>query len=123
LKALTIRQPWAWLIVSGKKNVENRSWPTKYRGKFLVHAAIAFSEIPLEEIEAQFHVKLPPREQMLRGGIIGSCELVDCVTVHRSKWFEGPFGFVLTNARPRRFERVGGKLGFWDYASPRNEFG
>ena len=115
MKALTIRQPWAWLIVSGKKNIENRSWNTNYRGKFLVHAAAAFSTTPLEEIEDHFHVKLPQCDEMLRGGIIGSCELVDCVTEHRSKWFEGPYGFVLKNAKLRRFERTGGKLGFWDY--------
>lgn len=39
MKALSIRQPWAWLIVHGGKDIENRSWHTKFRGRFLVHAA------------------------------------------------------------------------------------
>ncbi|MNQ62267.1 ASCH domain protein [compost metagenome] len=39
MKALSIRQPWAWLIIHGGKDVENRSWHTKHRGRFLVHAA------------------------------------------------------------------------------------
>lgn len=38
IPALSIRQPWAWLIVNNHKPVENRSWPTSFRGRFLVHA-------------------------------------------------------------------------------------
>ena len=40
MRALSIRQPWAWLIVNGHKDIENRSWRTKYRGPFLVHAGL-----------------------------------------------------------------------------------
>jgi hypothetical protein len=39
MKALSIRQPWAWLIVNGYKDIENRSWATKFRGPVLIHAA------------------------------------------------------------------------------------
>ncbi|WP_229215634.1 ASCH domain-containing protein [Duganella sp. CY15W] len=39
MKALSIRQPWAWLIVNGYKDIENRSWSTNVRGKVLVHAS------------------------------------------------------------------------------------
>lgn len=39
MKALSIRQPWAWLIVNGFKDIENRSWDTKYRGLVLIHAS------------------------------------------------------------------------------------
>lgn len=38
MKALSILQPWAWLIVEGYKDVENRTWKTGFRGKFLIHA-------------------------------------------------------------------------------------
>jgi len=38
MKAILIRQPWAWLIVHGYKDVENRTWSTKYRGPILIHA-------------------------------------------------------------------------------------
>lgn len=40
MKILSVRQPWAHLIVHGSKNIENRSWPTRYRGPFLVHASL-----------------------------------------------------------------------------------
>ena len=40
MKILSIRQPWAHLITQGSKDIENRSWPTKYRGAFLVHASL-----------------------------------------------------------------------------------
>jgi hypothetical protein len=39
MRALTIRQPWAWLIVHGHKDLENRTWCTSYRGPLLIHAA------------------------------------------------------------------------------------
>ena len=38
MKAISIRQPWAWLIVHGYKDVENRTWATKHRGPILIHA-------------------------------------------------------------------------------------
>lgn len=39
MKALTVRQPWATLIVTGRKAIETRSWRTKYTGPLLIHAA------------------------------------------------------------------------------------
>lgn len=41
MKALSIRQPWAWLIANGYKDIENRSWRTNYRGPVLIHASAA----------------------------------------------------------------------------------
>ena len=32
MKALSIRQPWAWAIINAGKDIENRQWPTKFRG-------------------------------------------------------------------------------------------
>jgi hypothetical protein len=114
-KALTIRQPWAWLIVSGQKDIENRTWKTNYRGPLLIHAASSFAHMSFEEIEDRYRVKLPTRDKLRRGGIVGICDLVDCVTKHRSKWFGGPYGFVLRNAKARRFEPMNGRLNLWDY--------
>ncbi len=45
MKILSIRQPWAYLISSGSKNIENRTWPTKYRGLFLVHASLNINRV------------------------------------------------------------------------------
>jgi len=44
MKALSVRQPWAWLIAHGLKPVENREWETHYRGPVLIHASKTFSE-------------------------------------------------------------------------------
>ena len=115
LKALTIRQPWAWLIVSGQKDIENRTWKTNYRGPLLIHAATAFASMPFDKIEDKYRIKLPQRDKMRWGGIVGICDLVDCVTTHRSKWFIGPYGFVLQDAKPRRFEPMSGRLNLWSY--------
>jgi len=39
MKALTIRQPWAWAIFHAGKDIENRDWPTRLRGRIAIHAA------------------------------------------------------------------------------------
>ena len=115
MKAISIRQPWAWLIVTGKKDIENRSWKTSYRGKLLIHASSKFADVSLSKIEDRYGVKVPPMEEMRLGGIVGECELVDCVTAHRSKWFFGPYGFVLKNSKPLPFKKMTGGLNLWNY--------
>ena len=76
MKALSIRQPWAWLIVHGYKDVENQSWSTDYRGPVLVHAGKTldprFDEIR-EDILAEGG-DLPDRRSIERGGIVGRVE-------------------------------------------------
>ena len=110
---LSIRQPWAWLIVAGHKDIENRGWPTKFRGEFYVHAGKAQpTESDLSVIETLYSVKID-RSALQYGGIIGAAELIDCVESHPSKWFEGEFGFVLRNARPVPFIPCPGRLGFF----------
>ena len=39
MKALTVKQPWAWLLIHGTKDIENRNWPTSLRGEIAIHAA------------------------------------------------------------------------------------
>jgi hypothetical protein len=48
------------------------------------------------------------------GGIVGEAEIVDCVTASRSRWFNGPYGFVIRNARPLPFRPCVGALGFFE---------
>jgi hypothetical protein len=104
VKVLSIRQPWAYLIVNGSKNIENRSWPTKYRGQLLVHASLNINR------EACRKHGLDPSKLQI-GGIIGMAEIADCVLDHRSKWFEGPYGLVLRNRQPLPFVKWRGSLG------------
>jgi hypothetical protein len=71
MKAISIRQPWAWLIVNGMKDIENRTWKTNYRGQLFIHASSKFDNRPLPEIEDQYRIKLPPIDELRRGGIVG----------------------------------------------------
>jgi hypothetical protein len=118
LLALSIRQPWAWLILHAGKDIENRDWPTKYRGPFLIHASKGMTRDEyengvntLEEIRPS--LALPPFEDLPRGGIVGSAVLADCVRDSDSPWFFGDFGFVLRGATPLPFRQYKGALGFF----------
>jgi hypothetical protein len=94
-RVLTIKQPWAHLIINGIKRVENRSWKTDYRGLILIHAGQAYDES--YQRDRTFGVD---PAQLIYGAVIGTADLVDIVTEHSSPFFVGPFGWVLENARP-----------------------
>lgn len=114
MKALSIRQPWAWLIVHGDKDIENRTWRTKFRGPVLIHAGKKIDRVAYD-ILTDSGIDLPPIENLETGGIIGQTEIVDCVNESDSPWFSGPpkYGFVLANSRPVRFRPCKGQLGFF----------
>ena len=117
VKALSIRQPWAWLIIAGHKDIENRSCDTNYRGPPLIHAGRTWAGMPIDKIERRYRLKIQ-REKLLRGGIIGIVELVDVVTRHRSRWFDGDsFGWVLKNPRSLRFRKMNERLGLFEAKS------
>ena len=123
MKALSIKQPWAWLIVEGYKDVENRSWRTNYRGSFLVHASKKidfggivwiYENIPSMKRKIDPFLRLCRHEAVCCGGIVGIAELVDCVENYNSQWFCGPYGFVIKNARPLNYKQCKGRLRFFD---------
>jgi len=117
--ALSIRQPWAWLIVNGYKDIENRDWTTKFRGRFLVHASKGMTRQEYDQCLEYCQsnpcgfVPLPDFDKLERGGIVGDVELVDCVNDHPSFWFNGEYGFVLQCARVLPFVPLKGMLGFF----------
>lgn len=118
--ALSIRQPWAWHILHSGKDIENRDWPTKFRGRVLVHAAKGctsgewnLGNDPLWHCGGPT-IELPPLEDLPRGGIVGSVEIVDCVAMTDSPWFVGRFGFVLRDPLLLPFTPWRGKIGFFD---------
>ncbi|WAC18850.1 ASCH domain-containing protein [Luteolibacter sp. SL250] len=121
MKALSIRQPWAWLIVNGHKDIENRQRRTHLRGRILVHAAGGMTR---DEYSAAFvmaeeqGINLPPFEHLERGGIVGEVEIVDCVDIDPSPWFFGEWGYVLKNAKPLPFVPLKGMLGFFNVHLP-----
>ena len=112
MKCLSVRQPWAWLIVVGFKPVENRTWPTAVRGEVLIHAAKGCTAREYADarhfITESEHANIatrasalcfPPLAILDRGAIIGKATLVDCVTDHPSPYFVGPYGHVFTNVK------------------------
>ena len=145
MKALSIRQPWASLIAKGApifksvdngdgstrvefaglvfKDIENRRWATKYRGRIYVHAPSKADDF-LETMKwLGEHIGLAPYACMVlaspkyspKGCIIGEVDIVDCVAESKSPWFVGTFGFCLAN--PKAYEMpilCKGKLGFFE---------
>ena len=142
MKVLTIKQPWAYLIAAGIKDIENRTWkcPQKYIGqRILIHASAKPAKIDFEingqatVMEIQLSSALNKcDENGLFSAIIGSVEIVDCVINHPGIWAEKSepgqceitgegikpiYNWVLAN--PILFDEpimnVKGKLGFWEY--------
>ncbi len=123
MKALSIRQPWAWLIINAGKDIENRNWRPAFRGRFLIHAAKGCTRDEYQaacDLVAEINcikglaIRVPPLSELERGGIVGVVEAVDCVSAHSSPWFMGSFGLVLRNARRLPFTPYKGQLGFFD---------
>jgi hypothetical protein len=125
MKALSVRQPWAWAIQHGKP-IENRDWYTSQRGRVYLHASkhwcvedISMDWCDVCDMAAAAGIVIPePDWKWLRsvgGSIVGSVEIVDCVLQHPSPFFVGKFGFVLANPvvfkTPIPFK---GALGFFD---------
>ena len=124
--ALSLKQPWATLLVHGLKTIEVRKWQTARRERILIHAARVSDERP----EAWAHV--PPQlleEARLTGGLIGAGDLVGCL-VYRTlaaftadqarhlndpSWFRPPilYGFVFANLEPLPFRRYSGWMRFF----------
>ncbi|MGH1376648.1 MAG: ASCH domain-containing protein [Alphaproteobacteria bacterium] len=122
-KAISVNQPWAWAIVNGHKDIENRDWQTKRRGTILIHAGKKFDKDGYRFIQSQFpEIKLPLIEEFksnMMGGIVGSVEITDCVDKSDSTWFFGKYGFVLENAQSCTLRVCKGALSFFkpDYNS------
>ncbi|MCK4647411.1 ASCH domain-containing protein [Candidatus Pacearchaeota archaeon] len=118
MKALSLKQPWAELILQGKKKIEIRKWNTKFRGKFLIHS----SKIPDKESMEKFGFHNLPN-----GFIVGQAELTEVKTypnneellkdknLHLAGTGWGNKGFILKN--PKRIKKIKqkGNLGFWEF--------
>jgi len=116
MKVIVIRQPWAWLIVNGFKDIENRSWITHYRGPLLIQASVGRpSSADMNWFRGYARkrgARLP--EEFDFGGVVGMVRLDDCVRKSRSKWFEGPVGWVLSKPKKLQFIPMRGRLGLFD---------
>ncbi len=126
MKCLSICQPFAELIIQNKKIIELRTWNTKIRGEFLVHAPI--------KIRKEDCKRMKINEKLTTGAIIGKVELYDVkkyeslkeMKSDKKKHFasiinkEKTFGFILKNAKPLRVPIPWkGQLGFFDVDLPK----
>ena len=123
MKCISIKQPWAWLIAAGYKDIENRSWATKFRGECFIHASAGMTKaeyFDCVEIALKINPKLsnrimPSYADLKRGGIIGKCEIYDVVTHSDSPWFFGPVGWRVRNAMYfSQLHQMKGQLSFFD---------
>lgn len=115
MKALTVKQPWAELIASGKKPLETRTWSTSYRGRLAIHAG--------KEADEDAPAWNPSDARLPRGTIVAIAELVDCRPMTPAdeeaaccSYVEGKYVFVLEAVRrlPPPGIPAKGKLGLWD---------
>ncbi len=123
MKGLSIRQPWTHAVFHYGKNIENRDWHTPIRGRVAIHASGTMSKYDyaeahewiLEHVGFNVANRIPLSENLVRGSIIGTVEIVDCVKHSPSPWFVGKFGFVLRDPvllpKPVPFKAM---LGFWE---------
>jgi hypothetical protein len=122
MKALSIRQPWAFSILYGGKDIENRNWPTRHTGLIALHAS---AKMTLEDLNEWKHfveergLRGPWLEgkclgDAQRGGIVGVVEITGCCVDSESPWFVGEYGFMLANARPIPFIPMRGQLGLFN---------
>ena len=117
-KALSIRQPWASLIVHGIKDIENRSTLKNFRGIIFVHAAQKTDKAGFLWMKENLDQAIYSNISFPTGGTIGKVEIFDCVQESDSVWFQGPNGFLLRHPVSLAFHACPGRLGFFDVEVP-----
>lgn len=139
MKTLSVRQPWANLIVYGIKDIENRTWRTKFRGRIYIHAPAKIDKDP--NVDTPMRIKAmrifyrnnhdkredflnntwgPLWDNQFTSSIIGSVEIVDCIRDSKSVWADPDcWHWVLKD--PILFDNpilnVKGKLSLWEYVA------
>lgn len=127
MKALSLRQPWASLVVFFSKDVENRRWRPTFRGEFLIHAALGMESHEFEGALTFATTVLGHRptltiEGLKRGGIVGRATLYDVIApvagtlfpVTRPWHMPDQYGCLLRDVRPTKFVPYRGFPGFFD---------
>lgn len=124
MKALSIKQPFAELILQGKKKIELRKWNTKFRGEFLIHASKNVDKKAMNRFNFN---RLPI------GCILGRATLIDIKkynnekdhnkdkNLHLASSYWGNYGFILDKVK--RLEKptpCKGKLNFWEFEEETN---
>lgn len=126
MKVLSIKEPWASLIMNGTKKIETRSWKTKYRGEIYIHASLSKAKITKPEV-----YELIKDMNFKCGYIICKCNLVDCIymtdeyvndmkTNHYEEYIcghyeVGRYAWVVEDVKVIEPIEAKGKLGLWNY--------
>lgn len=122
-RVLTIAQPYCWLIFAKYKVVENRTWPTNYRGTLYIHASKKIDRAAVEEC-LELGYPLPEnKEELITSAILGTVEVTDCIPYEElddesqeDPLACGPYCFVLE--KPTLLSApipAKGKLGIWRF--------
>ena len=127
IKALSLKQPYAWLIANGYLLVDDRTWGTGYRGPMLIHASRGIYEEYYDYLVANTDIPLPSKDQFGYGGVVGIARLALCarpdeipptLTREQRAHFSGVprdgFGFLFENAKPLELMPCPGKLGIFE---------
>lgn len=124
--AISVRQPWAWALIYAGKDIENRSQfainhMAPKLGRRAIHASKGITREEYEdasEFMASIGITCPAPCDLLRGGIIGTVDVVEVVKESPSKWFFGPRGLRVENPEPCGFIPAVGALGYfkWKHA-------
>lgn len=128
MKVISIKQPWAWLIVNRYKPLENRTWNTNYRGELGIQASLGFDKEGYEFVHSLFqHIAMPSPHEFQRGGIVGMANLLHCIPPAEShlltqldaRWYNpGCHAWILGDAETLPFMPCKGKLGFFNVDYP-----
>ena len=126
MKVLSIKEPWASLIMNGTKKIKTRSWKTKYRGEIYIHASLSKTKITKPEV-----YELIKDMNFKCGYIICKCNLVDCIymtdeyvndmkTNHYEEYIcghyeVGRYAWIVEDVRVIEPIEAKGKLGLWNY--------
>jgi hypothetical protein len=121
-KALSVRQPWAWMILHGK-DIENRTWPIDFRGDFMLHTGLECTRSEYRDAcnfarSIAPELRIPALEDLERGGIVGVGTITGCLPpreIASRKWhMSGQYGAVLEQMRTTRFVPCKGLLNFFE---------
>lgn len=129
MKVLSLKEPFATLILTNKKQVETRSWKTNYRGEIYIHASI--SKISKEVLNRQELMNLVNLNNLHYSEIICKCTLIDCIYMTKEyvenmkknnyqeyicgEYKEGRYAWLLKDIEPIKTIKAKGSLGIWEY--------
>lgn len=127
MKVLSLTEPYATLILNGKKKIETRSWKTSYRGDLYIHASMTKPKNNSKEL-----FNLIENADLNYGNIICKCKIIDCIYMTKEyvqdiktnnyqeyicgEYKVGRYAWILEDIKPLKIPiKAKGQLGIWNY--------